>query len=75
MRINILVNDTSGPFSTDGFLNKVTDTEYHYCPCNSLSHPGEGWGEVIKSGSCLISYPLILAFSRREKECPFSATR
>jgi hypothetical protein len=54
-------------------MNKV-ETRHHCCPINSLSLPGEGWGEGVKSGICLISYPLILAFSLGEKGCAFSTT-
>jgi hypothetical protein len=41
--------------------------EYHCCPINSLSlreRVGERGSEY---GNCLICYPLILTFSRREK--------
>jgi len=36
----------------------------HCCPKNSLSLPGEGWGEGIKIKNYLNINPLILAFSR-----------
>jgi hypothetical protein len=40
-------------------------------PCIPPLPPGEGWGEGRKSGKLPDYYPLILAFSRREKGFSF----
>ena len=50
-----------------------TCKRFHCYLVNPLSHPGEGGGEGIESGNFLVLYPLILAFSLREKGCFFYA--
>jgi hypothetical protein len=60
------------PAKTGGFgLRLEAGSIGHSADYHSLSHPGEGWGEGIKQDNYSILYPLILAFSRREKEFSF----